>query len=178
MRIIAGKYKGRRITAPKGLPVRPTTDFAKEGLFNYLNNRVDIENKTVIDLFAGTGNMSFEFISRGASPVYAVDIHHKCVRYMIRVSKELKFENFKVLRNDALKFLKRCTVQADIIFLDPPYASPLYTELIETILERDLLLPRGLCIVEHDKNNNFDAVPLFKESKKYGNVIFSVFEKP
>lgn len=97
---------------------------------------------------------------------------------MIRVSKELKFENFKVLRNDALKFLKRCTVQADIIFLDPPYASPLYTELIETILERDLLLPRGLCIVEHDKNNNFDAVPLFKESKKYGNVIFSVFEKP
>lgn len=157
--------------------MRPTTDFAKEGLFNYLNNFVDLSGKTVIDLFAGTGNMSFEFISRGASPVYSVDINHKCVSFMIEVSKELGFENYKVLRRDSLMFLKKCTVKADIIFMDPPYAAKTYPKLIKTVLERDLLNPGGLCIVEHDKNNNFDEFPLFRESKSYGNVIFSVFEK-
>ncbi len=158
--------------------MRPTTDFAKEGLFNYLTNRIDIENQTVIDLFAGTGNMSFEFISRGASPVYAVDMNHKCVHYMIKVSVKLGFENYKVLRRDALKFLKKCVITADIIFMDPPYDANTYPNLIKTVLERNLLNSGGLLIVEHDKNNNFEEVPLFKESKSYGNVIFSVFEQP
>lgn len=178
MRLIGGKYKGRRITAPKNLPVRPTTDFAKEGLFNYLRNMIDLENKTVFDLFAGTGNMSFEFVSRGAAPVYSVDINHKCVSFMIQVSKELQFENYKVLRRDSMMFLKKCTVTADVIFMDPPYASKNYPKMIETVLERDLLNSGGVCIVEHDKSNNFEEFPLFTESKSYGNVIFSVFQKP
>lgn len=175
MRIIGGNYSGKKIVAPSNLPVRPTTDFAKEGLFNYLEHNAPVEGKIILDLCAGTGGMSYEFISRGAEYVYAVDINRDCVQFILRTSKEMDFSNFKVLRMDALKFLKSSKIKYDVIFFDPPYRQKSYEKIISTVFEKNLLNPEGVLIAEHDRFQNFEHISQYTLTKTYGNVRFSFF---
>jgi 16S rRNA (guanine(966)-N(2))-methyltransferase RsmD len=176
MRIISGKYRGRKINAPKNLPVRPTTNFAKESLFNILTTQYSVEDKVILDCFAGSGNMSFEFLSRGAKDVYGVDMSAKCIKHLIQTSKEWETENFKAIKRDAVKFVKNAKIKFDIIFADPPYNWPHYHEFINTVFEKDLLTQKGLLIIEHDKTHQFKTVPNFVEERTYGHVHFSIFE--
>ncbi len=176
MRIISGKHKGRRIIAPKKLPVRPTTDMAKEGLFNILSNRFSLEHLTVLDLFAGTGNMSFEFASRGALSVTAVDAHPRCVQFIQKMAKELEM-GINVIRSDVFKFLKGTTGQYDIIFADPPYDMDLsqFMQLPNIIFEHSLLKENGILIIEHASHMDLKSSPYFLEMRKYGSSVFSFF---
>ena len=177
MRIISGTYKGRRLTAPKKLPVRPTTDMAKEALFNILNNRYYFDEVKVIDLFSGTGNISFEFASRGTENITAVDAHYGCVKYINSVVKEFDF-NITTLKSDVFKFLERTALNADVIFADPPYDmdSEQFLKIANLIFERELLEEGGLLIIEHSNQTNLSEHPQFSFSKKYGGNLFSFFE--
>ena len=177
MRIISGTYKGRRLTAPKKLPVRPTTDMAKEALFNILNNRYYFDEVKVIDLFSGTGNISFEFASRGTENITAVDAHYGCVKYINTVVKEFNF-NITTLKSDVFKFLERTALKADVIFADPPYDmdSEQFLKIASLVFERDLLEEGGLLIIEHSNQTNLSEHPQFSFSKKYGGNLFSFFE--
>ena len=175
MRIIGGKFKGQKITTPKNLNARPTTDFAKEGLFNYLAHNFPPEEKIVLDLFSGTGSISFEFVSREAEQVYAVEINPAAVKSCLLESKKRQLTNFKILRKDALKFLKSSKIKYDIIFFDPPYDKDIYDDIIAAVFNKDLLLPGGLLISEHDRFRNFSDHPHYEETKVYGNVHFSFF---
>ncbi len=176
MRIISGTHKGRSIKVPPGLPVRPTTDFAKEALFNILNNRIDYEGLKVLDLFCGTGNMSFEFASRGAQ-VTAVDQHFKCVSFVQSEAEKLKLNSVSVLKADVFKFITNKGNSYDLIFADPPYASDQYMNLHKHILENGYLNDDGLLIIEHSKSTSFVGTELFVETREYGNVNFSFFQK-
>ena len=177
MRIISGTYKGRRLTAPKKLPVRPTTDMAKEALFNILNNRYYFDEIKVIDLFSGTGNISFEFASRGAENITAVDVHYGCVKYINTVVKEFDF-NITTLKSDVFKFLERTALKVDVIFADPPYDMDLeqFLKIASLVIERDLLEEGGLLIIEHSNQTDLSEHPQFSFSKKYGGNLFSFFE--
>ncbi len=175
MRIISGKFKGRSISAPKNLPTRPTTDYAKEGLFNVLQHQYEIEGSHVLDLFCGTGNISFEFLSRGAKEVISVDINQNCVKFIIDVSKKLAIPNHKVVRDDSLSFIKKAKMEFDIIFADPPYAIKNIDEIPKLVFEHHLLKPSGLLIVEHGKDTDLSQIANFDSHRKYGNVNFSFF---
>lgn len=177
MRIISGTYKGRRLTAPKKLPVRPTTDMAKEALFNILNNRYYFDEIKVIDLFSGTGNISYEFASRGTKNITAVDAHFGCVKYINAVVKEFDF-NITTLKSDVFKFLERTALKADVIFADPPYDmdSEQFLKIASLIFERDLLEEGGLLIIEHSNQTDLSEHSQFSFSKKYGGNLFSFFE--
>lgn len=177
MRIVAGIYKGRKFYPPKNLPVRPTTDFAKEGLFNVLRSRIDMEDATVLDLFSGTGNMSLEFISRGASKVVAVDENRNCVGFIKKVSNELKITAVKTIKSEVFSYLKRQSQSYDIVFADPPYAYDQSQKLIDLILANPLLKEDGYLILEHGKDQEFSEHPDFQFSKKFGNVNFTFFAK-
>ena len=176
MRIISGKYKGKRITAPKKLPVRPTTDMAKEGLFNILNNRYVLEEVFVLDLFSGTGNISYEFASRGSETIVAVDAHPGCVQFIGKTVKELAFP-ITVFKSDVFKFLERHKVQYDIVFADPPYdaVENEFLKLPHLILKNGLLKEGGVLIVEHSPQTHFEDHPNFQEKRKYGSSILSFF---
>ncbi|MEM8508381.1 MAG: RsmD family RNA methyltransferase [Bacteroidota bacterium] len=176
MRIISGKHKGRRIVAPKKLPVRPTTDRAKEGLFNILNNLYSLEGIAVLDLFSGTGNMAFEFASRGAQVVTAVDAHKGCALFIEKTRKELAME-IKVVKSDAFQFLMRHSSQYDIIFADPPYTMSLsdFMRLPELIFTKDLLKEDGRLILEHGSHTDLDRSPYLNDKRQYGNSVFSFF---
>ncbi|MEM0516948.1 MULTISPECIES: RsmD family RNA methyltransferase [Aequorivita] len=176
MRIISGTYKGRRLTAPKNLPVRPTTDFAKEGLFNILRVRYFFDELTVLDLFAGTGNISFEFASRGVPNITAVDAHLGCVQYINKVSEEFSFP-INAIKSDVAKYLEKASGNYDIIFADPPYdfnASQL-ENIVLAVAEKKLLKEDGILVIEHSKQNTLDALPGFAEARKYGGNVFSFF---
>ncbi len=177
MRIISGKYKGKRLLAPKKLPVRPTTDMAKEALFNILGNRYYFEEIKVLDLFAGTGNISFEFASRSCENITAVDANVGCVKYINRISNELQF-NIKTLKMDAFHFLNRNTERFDIIFADPPYDFDFneFKRLPELVFEKNQLLEEGILAVEHSPQTDLSEIPNFKEARKYGSSVFSFFE--
>lgn len=177
MRIISGKHKGKRLTAPKNLPVRPTTDMAKESLFNILNNHYYFENIAVLDLFSGTGNVSFEFASRGTENVYSVDQHFACVKYINQVSKELDL-NINTFKSDVYKFLERTALKVDVIFADPPYGfdTEQFLQIAVLIFENNLLKEDGLLIIEHSKQTDLSEHPQFSYSKKYGGNMFSFFE--
>jgi 16S rRNA (guanine(966)-N(2))-methyltransferase RsmD len=177
MRIISGKHKGRRLSAPKNLPVRPTTDMAKESLFNIINNNYYFENVDVIDLFAGTGNISFEFASRGASIIYSIDQHFGCVKYINDISKELDLK-INTYKSDVYKFLEKTPLKADIIFADPPYdfETEQFLKIAEIIFERKILNEDGLLIIEHSKHTDISTHSNFSYSKKYGGNVFSFFE--
>ncbi|MCD6065570.1 MAG: rsmD [Bacteroidetes bacterium] len=177
MRIIGGIHKGRILKVPPGLPVRPTTDFAKSGLFNILNNRIDFESLKVLDLFCGTGNITFEFASRGAALVHAIDMHTPCVHYVQAEAQKLGFTSVQTTRADVFKFIQQKSRQYDLIFVDPPYETEKYAELYTNIIENDFLAEDGLLIIEHPKRVSFADAPLFKEEREYGNVHFSFFEK-
>jgi 16S rRNA (guanine(966)-N(2))-methyltransferase RsmD len=168
--------KGRRFNPPKNLPIRPTTDFAKEGLFNLLRNQFELEGKSVLDLFAGSGAISLEMLSRGAMQVEAVELHSGCVSYLHKLKKELQLENLKINRADVFKYLKKSTQRYDLIFADPPYALPELAVLPDRIFEQQLLQSGGLLVIEHGKDQDFTPHPAFQSSRKYGNVNFTFFQ--
>lgn len=177
MRIISGKNKGKRLLAPKNLPVRPTTDMAKEGLFNILGNRYTFSEITVLDLFAGTGNVSYEFSSRNTVLITAVDANYHCVQYIKNTSNELK-ANIKTVKSDVFRYLKKTSILADVIFADPPYNLFLddFKQIPQLIFERKLLQLNGLLIIEHSSNTELDELPFFVEKRKYGGSVFSFFQ--
>lgn len=175
MRIISGKWRGKQIIAPSNLPVRPTTDRAKESLFNWLQFRIDLEGINVLDLFSGTGNMSYEFISRGAQSVIAVDQNAACVRFIDKTFKLLQAEGSEVMQMEALAALKAIHSSFDIIFADPPYDFDNYDELVKLVLERKLLNEDGWFILEHSASYDASSIPGFYEMRKYGKVHFSYF---
>lgn len=173
MRIIGGKLGGRFVQAPSGLPVRPTTDYAKSGLFNVLNNQVDFEELDVLDLFAGIGGISFEFISRGARSVLAVDVNFKCVQFIKDTAEKLKVDNLKVIRSDVFKYLPKCEKKFDLIFADPPFELEETDQLIPLVDELDLLKPEGLLIIEHQSNRELKFSDRVQSVRTYGNCSFS-----
>jgi 16S rRNA (guanine966-N2)-methyltransferase len=177
MRIISGKYKGRRISPPKGLPVRPTTDMSKEALFNVLNNHFSFENLKVLDLFAGTGNISYEFASRGSTPITSVDGDFGCVKFIKQVAAEYDF-NIAATKSDVFSFLEKCKTSYDIIFADPPYAldQKTFEKIVLLIFEKELLNEEGMMVIEHSKYTKLDHMINFSFQKTYGGSIFSFFE--
>lgn len=177
MRIIGGKMKGLRINPPANLPVRPTTDLAKEALFNILNNQYDLENIRVLDLFSGTGNVSLEFASRGAELVVSVDKHFGCVSFLKAAAQKYSLDNIKASKADVFKFLEIETDRFDIIFADPPYDLPSIPKIPEIVFRRNLLNEGGVLIVEHPSMKKIDS-PYFVDQRKYGYSSFSFFEHP
>ena len=161
MRIIGGKLAGLRLNPPQNLPVRPTTDIAKEALFNILNNRIDFEDKTCLDLFAGTGNITFELASRGVASVDAVDLHGKCVFYISETAKKLGVTQVKTRKADVFKYIKAAKNSYDFIFADPPYDIGLLPQLAELILNQGLLNPGGILVVEHPKRTKIGRKSVF-----------------
>ena len=175
MRIIAGTLKGCRLNPPANLPVRPTTDMAREGLFNILNNYVDYEDCTVMDLFAGTGAMSVEFISRGAREVTSVDINNACAEYIKSEAQRLELRNLRVVRADVFDLLKRANRKFDIVFADPPYAIEGLQTLPDLVFEHQLLNDDGIFILEHPREYTFEEHPHFWQHRNYGKVNFTFF---
>jgi 16S rRNA (guanine966-N2)-methyltransferase len=177
MRIISGKYKGRRISPPKGLPVRPTTDMSKEALFNVINNHFSFESLKILDLFAGTGNISYEFASRGSAPITSVDGDFGCVKFIKQVAAEYDF-NIAATKSDVFKFLERNNASFDIIFADPPYAldQKIFEKIVLLIFEKNTLNDDGMMIIEHSKYTKLDHMDNFSFKKTYGGSIFSFFE--
>lgn len=178
MRIIRGKYGRRRFDVPSNITARPTTDFARENIFNVIENLVDIEDARCLDLFAGTGAVSFEFLSRGASQVTAVEKSNTQARFIEKVARELKDDNLRLLRTDALRYIRDAVAPFDIVFADPPYDLPDFGEIPGAVLESKLLKPGSLFIIEHSRNYDFSALPHFLQHRAYGSVNFSLFEIP
>ncbi len=176
MRIISGINKGRQIIPPKGLKARPTTDFAKESLFNILNNKIDFESISVLDIFSGTGSISYEFASRGAKSVISVEINSKQVSFIRNEAKKLDM-NIKVVQANAFYYLKKTKLNFDIIFCDPPYDIKGIDQIPDIVFNNNVLLPEGILILEHSKNYNFSDYTYFKELRQYGSVHFSFFSK-
>ncbi len=177
MRIIGGKYGGRIFRPNKKFKARPTTDIAKEGLFNILENRYDFSTKRVLDLFSGTGSIGYEFISRGCINATLVESHFSHYKFILEVIETLKIENIKVFKADVFKFVKKTPETFNIIFADPPFDLPRFSEIPDAVLETDLLAPEGVFILEHPKEYAFASHPNFKEIRTYGKVNFSFFEK-
>jgi len=174
MKIISGKLKGKTINVPKIKSLRPTTNIARKGLFDILNSRIDLKNKEILDLFSGTGIISFEFLSRGAKNVTAIEINKLLCKYIIKNSKLLNLK-IELYNTDALKFLNKTNKYFDIIFCDPPYNYEKYENLINIIFERNLLKERGLLIIEHSDKQNFSLFKYFIHSRNYGKTFFSFF---
>jgi len=177
MRIVSGKYKSRRINAPKNLPTRPTTDIAKEALFNILNNLYYFENLTVIDLFAGIGSISFEFASRGAQHIISVDKHYGCTKFINATSQKLGMD-INIIKSDVYKFLEKSSLKADIIFADPPYNfdDEQFLAISTLIFSKKMLNENGLLIIEHSKETDLSNNTHFSYAKRYGGSVFSFFE--
>lgn len=175
MRIVSGTHRGRVLHPPKNLPVRPTTDFAKESIFNILNNYFELDGLKVLDLFCGTGNMSFEFASRGCGDIIAVDTHAGCCEFVRKTAAGLKFPQIKVMKADAFSVLKKTASTFHIIFADPPYDLETIPAIPQLVFEKKLLKPDGWLIVEHGPKTDLSAIPSFKEKRTYGNVNFSIF---
>ena len=177
MRIIGGVLKGLRLNPPKNLPVRPTTDMAKEALFSILQNQIDFEGIKVLDLFSGTGNISMEFTSRGAAEVVSVDRSIHCINYLKDVARQHGLTQIKTYKADVFKYLELESEQYDLLFADPPYDLNRIPEIARIIFDKDLLLPGGLLIVEHQSLQNLSNHPAFTEQRKYGHSSFSFFKK-
>ncbi|WP_133549979.1 RsmD family RNA methyltransferase [Salegentibacter sp. 24] len=177
MRIISGTHKGKRLMAPKKLPVRPTTDMSKEALFNILNNNFQFSQLSVLDLFSGTGNIAYEFASRGSKEVTVVDINFDCVKFIKKTALELDL-NISTIKSDVFKFLEKAYVKADIIFADPPYDldKEKFIRIPELIFEKNLLNPNGQLIIEHSKHTDLSDISNFIEGRRYGGSVFSFFE--
>ncbi|OEK08401.1 16S rRNA (guanine(966)-N(2))-methyltransferase RsmD [Flavivirga aquatica] len=179
MRIISGLYKSRKIIAPKNLPVRPTTDMAKESLFNIINNHYYFDEVSVLDLFAGTGNISYEFASRGTENITCVDQNFGCIKFINQTSDTFKM-SIQTIKSDVFKFLGESTMQANIIFADPPYdfTDEQFQKIPELVFQNNILLNDGLLIVEHSKHTNLSELSNYSYSKSYGGNVFSFFEHP
>ena len=176
MRIIRGNLKSRRFSIPKNFPSRPTTDFAKEGLFNLLENQYDIEDMKVLDLCAGTGNISFEFVSREIGHVTCVDKDFNCVKFIRQTAIDFGIENkMDIIKADIILFLKKTDLTFDIIFSDPPYDVKFHDQIAQIVFERQLLKEDGLLIIEHGRHTQLQKILQFDVMRPYGNVYFSFF---
>ncbi|WP_223035066.1 RsmD family RNA methyltransferase [Hanstruepera marina] len=177
MRIISGQYKGRRISAPKKLPVRPTTDMAKEALFNIINNQFYFDEISVLDLFSGTGNISYEFASRGTQDITCVDANFGCVKFINETSEGFNM-GLKTVKSDVYKYLETAAKQYTIIFADPPYdfSTEHFSKIPELVFNNSLLEENGMLIIEHSKHTSLEHLPHFSFSKSYGGNMFSFFE--
>ena len=175
MRIIAGTLRGRRLNPPQNLPVRPTTDMARESLFNILNNYVDYNECSVLDLFAGTGAVSLEFVSRGVRDVTSIDINSGCTEFIKQCCTHMGLRNVHVVRADVFDLLKRANRKFDIVFADPPYALEGLAKLPDLVFERELLTDDGIFILEHPREFQFTEHPHFWQHRNYGKVNFTFF---
>lgn len=177
MRIISGKYKGRHFDIPRNFKARPTTDFAKENLFNILLNYTDFEDVTALDLFSGTGSISLELLSRGCSSVTSVEMDSLHFVHLRKSAALLKDDNWHLVRDDVFRFLRRCTASYDLIFADPPYALKELPEIPQIVMQSNILKEGGIFVFEHGKDNDFSNHPDFFRHISYGSVNFSFFEK-
>ena len=177
MRIICGAYRGKTIVKDNRLTVRPTTDFAKEGLFNILSNRFDISSFEVLDLFSGSGSIGYEFASRGCREIHAVEINPRHVAFIRSTAAQLGLSQMRVIRDDAFHFLSICKAKYDIVFADPPYDLPRISEIPDLIFGYGLLKAEGIFILEHSKRNDFTGHEFLFDYRNYGNVHFSFFKR-
>ena len=177
MRIISGKYKGRHFDIPRSFKARPTTDFAKENLFNILNNTLDFEEVKALDLFSGTGSISLELLSRGCQEVTSVEMDSLHFGFLKKSQATLNDRNWKIIRDDVFRFIRRCTAEYDLIFADPPYALKELGEIPNLILSGNMLKEDGIFIFEHGKDYDFSEHPQFVRHIAYGSVNFSFFKK-
>ena len=176
MRIISGIHGGRRILPPANMPyTRPTTDIAKEGLFNILQNNLDIECLKTLDLFGGTGCISYELASRGVTDVTIIEKDSKMYEFIKKTSASLNFDHIKILRSDVFKYLENCTEQFDFIFAGPPYALTTIDDLPKIVFEKKLLKPGGWFVLEHTPRNDYKKTAHYKTERNYGTTIFSIF---
>ncbi|MBE0649828.1 MAG: 16S rRNA (guanine(966)-N(2))-methyltransferase RsmD [Bacteroidales bacterium] len=176
MRIIAGSHRGRVIRPPNNLPVRPTTDMAKESLFNILRNLVDFEGVSAMDLFSGTGSIAFELISRGCEQVVAVDQNRSCADWIRKAAGQFGMNNLSVQQSDSFKFIARSFKSFDVIFADPPYDMENIEDLPDAVFNSSVLKPEGLLVIEHSRRIDFTAHPHFFDHRKYGKVNFTFFK--
>ena len=177
MRIITGQYKGRHFDIPRTFKARPTTDFAKENIFNVLQGYIDFEDAVALDLFAGTGSISLELVSRGCSRVVSVEADRDHANFIRQCFKKLGEESDLLIRGDVFRFLKSCHQKFDFIFADPPYALPGLPTLPELVFKAGMLKPGGVFVFEHGKKNDFSQHPNFVEHREYGSVNFSIFRE-
>lgn len=177
MRIISGQYKGRIISPPRNFKARPTTDRAKESLFNILSNTIDFDEVSVLDLFSGTGSIGFEFASRGAKYVELVELNFKHYKHLKDTSRMMEIDNVKVIRADFFHYIRKKKNSFDIVFADPPFDMKNFETVPELILSSSLISENGLFIIEHSKSFNFRSLDGFTEQRNYGGVNFSFFSK-
>ena len=181
MRIITGIYKGRHFEIPRSFKARPTTDFAKENIFNVLTGYIDFDGAEALDLFSGTGSISLELLSRGCSRVVSVEAdrdHHRFIQECVKkltANNQPPMPNVLCIRGDVFRFLKSCRQQFDFIFADPPYALKELPQIPDIVLERQVLKPDGIFVFEHGKDHDFSSHPHFVEHRQYGSVNFTLF---
>jgi 16S rRNA (guanine(966)-N(2))-methyltransferase RsmD len=175
LRIIGGKYRGRRIDPPQGFKARPTTDFAREGLFNILENRINFEEARVLDLFAGTGSISYEFSSRGAKEVHLVEQNLKHISGIKLIIRDLGLENIRPIHIEVRTYLKICKAKYDVVFADPPYDLRWLEDIPDMVTRSGILEKDGFLVLEHPKKMDFSGHRLFFEHRNYGGVNFSFF---
>lgn len=175
MRIITGQYKGRHFDVPRTFKARPTTDFAKENIFNVINGYIDLDGATALDLFAGTGSISLEMLSRGCTPVVSIEADRDHAAFIRQCMQKLAVTDNVLIRGDVFRFIKSCRQQFGFIFADPPYALAELPSIPALVFERGLLKPGGIFVFEHGKKNDFSADPHFVEHRAYGSVNFSIF---
>ncbi|MCM1319360.1 MAG: RsmD family RNA methyltransferase [Muribaculaceae bacterium] len=178
MRIIRGKYGRRRFDVPRNITARPTTDFARENIFNVLENLEDFDGRSALDLFSGTGAIALEFLSRGCDEVVAVEMAATQANFIRSVKEKLNAAALMVIKGDVFKYVETCSRQFDFIFADPPYDHPRFAEIPELILNSKMLKPGTWVIIEHNKNHDFSALPHFEQHRTYGSVNFSLFHIP
>jgi 16S rRNA (guanine(966)-N(2))-methyltransferase RsmD len=178
MRIIRGKYGRRRFDVPTGISARPTTDFARENIFNVLENMVDFEGLTAIDLFSGTGAISFEMLSRGAASVVAVEKAATQYRFIRKVADQLNCHELTVIKGDALRYIASCSTPVNLVFADPPYDMEGFADVPGAILSSGAVAPGTIVVVEHNKKHDFSSLTGFLEHRTYGSVNFSIFKIP
>ena len=176
MRIIGGEFGGRKLNPPAKMPhTRPTTDMAKEGLFNILENNLDLSSLKTLDLFGGTGNISYELASRGVKDLTVIEKDPAMFAFIQRNATALGLQNYKVIRMDVFRFIEQCTEQFGFIFAGPPYALANIDDLPKLVVSRQLLLDKGWFVLEHTPRNNYEGAPLFVTQRNYGTTVFSIF---
>lgn len=176
MRVITGKYKGRHFEVPHTFKARPTTDFAKENIFNVLRGYIDLEGTDALDLFSGTGSISLELLSRGCATVTGVEADRDHARFISQCIEKVGAENYRLVRGDVFRFLKKNDELFDFVFADPPYALDNLADIPDIVLGGKVLRPGGYFVFEHGKNYDFSMHPQFVEHRSYGSVNFSIFK--
>jgi 16S rRNA (guanine966-N2)-methyltransferase len=176
MRIIGGEHGGRRFNPPSKMPyTRPTTDIAKEGLFNILQHHLDLEGIKTLDLFGGTGGISYELASRGAKELIIVEKDAAMFEFIKKTAGELKINNLKAVKMDVFKFIEQCAGKFDFIFAGPPYALANIDDLPKRVFDKQLLNPQGWFVLEHTPRNSYQSFPFYKSERNYGTTVFTTF---